>query len=266
MQEKNLAPIATPEAARAEAEFLFNAGKRVSDAEKQPIVKEIEGHNYLFFGGNFQRIKPVEPEEEHQPEPFKVISLDGLVEYIKTDVDGIFGDPNRRHIVRVSGVKTVQVLTPVTGHYKKRYVVAQCDALVPEFPFDTYMDAEDFQIRVQTRFEQSENRALVLKLSGSLRNEQSMQTADDGVSQKVTINKGVATASDIVVKNPVELTPLRTFHEVQQPSSPFVLRFNESAEVALFEGDGGAWKLKAVQNIRDWLRQELAGYNVEIIA
>lgn len=43
-------------------------------------------------------------------------------------------------------------------------------------------------------------------------------------------------------------------------------RFNERAEVALFEGDGGAWMLKAVENIRDWLTAALKGYNVEVIA
>jgi len=45
-----------------------------------------------------------------------------------------------------------------------------------------------------------------------------------------------------------------------------ILRFNENANAALFEGDGGAWKLRAVQNIRNWLVESLAGCNVEIIA
>ena len=91
-----------------------------------------------------------------------------------------------------------------------------------------------------------------------------MQTADDGVSQKVTINKGVVTAEDVTIKNPVYLVPLRTFYEVEQPASPFVLRFNEGADVALFEGDGGAWKLKAVKNIKDWLDNQLKDCNVEV--
>jgi|LSQX01.3.fsa_nt_gb hypothetical protein len=68
------------------------------------------------------------------------------------------------------------------------------------------------------------------------------------------------------VFDPVELTPLRTFHEVEQPSNPFVLRFSENAQAALFEGDGGAWMLTAVENIRAWLADALTGYNVEVIA
>lgn len=256
----------TPETARAETEYLVGVGKSIAEAKEQPIIKEIDGHNYVFFRGQWNRVRTVEPEEDKQPPVFCAFSLSGLVDYIKSDVDGIFGDPERRHIVRVTGVDRVEVLTPVTGYYQKRYLVARCEALVPPIPFDSYMDAESFQIMVQTRFEATENRALVLKLSGSLRNEQTLQTADDGVSQKVTINKGVVTAADVTVKNPVELVPLRTFYEVEQPRSPFVLRFNEDSEVALFEGDGGAWQLRAAQNVRDWLRGQLADCNVVVIA
>ncbi|MEG1813686.1 MAG: hypothetical protein RR296_10455 [Clostridia bacterium] len=254
------------ETARAETEFLVNCGKEIAEAKNNPTVIEINGEQFLFFHGSSQRVKPSDPEEEKQPASFEAFSLQGLVDYIKTDVDGMFKDPERRHIVRVTNVDRVEVITPVTGWHKKRYIVASCNALVPKIPFNTYLDAEDFQIMVQTRFRETDNRALVLKLSGSLRSEQNMQTADDGVSQKVTINKGVATAADVTVKNPVEMFPLRTFYEVEQPASPFVLRFNENAEAALFEGDGGAWKLKAVQNIMGWLSSQLVGCNVEVIA
>ena len=254
------------ETARAREEYLVNVGKEIAESKEYPTIEEIDGHTYVFYRGRCERVKRVEPDEEKQPTVFKAFSLQGLVDFIKADVDGLFKDPERRHIVRVTDVDKVEVLTPVTGFYKKRYIVSECNALVPPIPFNTFKDAEDFQIMVQTRFEDTENRALVLKLSGSLRNEQTMQTADDGVSQKVTINRGVATAADVTVKNPVTLIPLRTFYEVKQPSSPFVLRFNEDSEAALFEGDGGAWKLSAVKNIKDWLEKELAGTNVEVIA
>ena len=254
------------ETARAKEEYLVSVGKEIAEAKEQPIIEEIDGHKYVFFQGRYERVRTIERDEENQPAVFKAFSLQGLVDFIKADVDGLFKDPERRHIVRVTDVDKVEVLTPVTGFYKKRYLVAECNALVPPIPFNTFKDAEDFQIMVQTRFEDTENRALVLKLSGSLRNEQTMQTADDGVSQRVTINKGVATAADVTVKNPVSLIPLRTFYEVKQPASPFVLRFNEDSEAALFEGDGGAWKLKAVKNIKEWLEAELKGCNVEIIA
>lgn len=261
----------TPEAARAQIEYLVEAGKAIANAENEPKIADVDGHKYVFtknMNGHLamNRIKPVEPEEEVHPEIFQAFSLRGLVDYIKTDVDGIFNTEGIRHIVSICGVDCVKVYSPITGYHKQRHVVAECRARNPRIPFDQYMNPEDFQIMVQTRFQESENRKTVLKLSGNLKNEQSMQTADDGVSQKVTIKKGVATAADVIVANPVVLTPLRTFYEVEQPSSPFVLRFSEKAEAALFEGDGGAWMLTAVENIRNWLTTQLYGQNVEVIA
>jgi hypothetical protein len=255
--------ITTPEAVRAETEYLVGVGKDIAKAEGMPHIVEIGGRPYLFFNGRYERIEPIDLPA---PAPMNTFSLSGLVDFIKADVDELFDVPAVRHIVRVVDVETVEVVSPLVGYKNARHLVARCKALVPQIPFDCYMDAEDFSIMVQTRFEQNENRDLVLKLAGSLREEQSMNTADDGFSQKVQISKGVATVGEVIVKNPVVLTPLRTFYEVDQPGSPFVLRFKEGASVALFEGDGGKWKLNAIENIKDWLKERLCGLNVEVIA
>lgn len=253
----------SPEAARAQLEYLVSVGERVANAENGYKIEEIDGQKY-FITRN--QTEPILPEKAPCPDTFYTFSLNGLVDFIEADVDGIFSDPDVRHIVSVCDVDSVKVYSPLVGYHKTRHVIAECKARNPRIPFDSYMDPEDFQIMVQTRFKDSENRKLILKLAGNIKDEQSMQTADDGVSQKVTIKKGVSTVADLIVKNPVELTPLRTFYEVEQPSSPFVLRFSENAKVALFEGDGGAWKLEAVENIKKWLRTKLYGENVHIIA
>lgn len=259
----------TPEAARAEIEYLLTHGMKMQrdyDENQRPQTFTVGDQTYISTGKNYERVKPVLPDRIVKPETFTAFSLDGLLEYIKTDVDGVFKDEKRKHIVRVTSPTKVEVISPTTGYWLERVVVAQCAAVVPDITFGRYMDTDDFQIMVQTCFEESDNRAIVLKLAGSVRKEQSMQTADDGTSQKVTINTGVATASDVIVKNPVILTPFRTFREVHQPESPFILRFNEEARAALFTGDGSAWKLEAVANIAAYLRNNLYGYNVEVIA
>lgn len=254
--------IATPEAARAEVEYLVKIGQEKRAAEEAVQVLDINGEKWTAYKGRLERVKPPHPEK---PDVFKAFSLSGLVDFIKADVDRIFenGVP---HIVRVVSPKRVEVLSPMIGPYHERFIEAECDALVPDIPFGRFQGVDEFQIMLQSRFEDSANRALVLQLSGSLRTEQENKIADDGVSQKVTIKRGVATADDVTVKNPVVLKPLRTFYEVAQPESPFILRFNENANAALFEGDGGAWKLRAVENIRAWLAGKLEGCNVVVIA
>lgn len=260
----------TPEAVRAKEEFLYKAGVNAALREEQlrkpELFEDKFGEQYIYCNGEYRKVELRKPDRIIKAEVFGTFSLDGLIEYIKADPEKLFGDDQPRHIVSVNDPGTVCVIAPQKGYWREREVVAACKAVKPKISFGVYMDSDDFQVMVQTCFMESQNRALVLKLAGSVRKEQNMQTADDGVSQKVTINSGVSTAADVIVKNPVTLTPYRTFHEVEQPESPFVLRFNEDGEAALFEGDGSRWQLEAVENIRKYLEKELAGLNVDVIA
>ena len=258
----------TPEAVRAKEEFLLKTGaqwKEDLDKLKAPILFEDKyGEQYIYHDGEYELVEQQTPDKLVKCTPFVTFSLDGLIDYIRKDPENLFG--SKKHIVWVSSPTFVQVVAPQDGYWKERETVAECTAVIPQITFGRYMDAEDFQVMVQTCFMDSENRAVVLKLAGSVRKEQNMQTADDGVSQKVTINSGISTAADVIVKNPVTLTPYRTFHEVEQPESPFVLRFDEDGNPALFTGDGSKWKLEAVKAIKEYLIKELEGYNVDVIA
>lgn len=54
--------------------------------------------------------------------------------------------------------------------------------------------------------------------------------------------------------------PFRTFIEIEQPESEFLLRAKkgyEGIEFALFEADGGAWKKEAIDNIAAYLKENL---------
>ena len=259
---------ASAEAARAEMQYLYEQGQQsIRDVQEagKPEILEVNGEKYLFADGRIERIKPVLPDRLVKPETFAAFSLDGLIDFIRNDVDKFFMDESAKCIVRVSGPTLVEVITPTSGYWKERTVLARCQATVPNIQFGEYLDPEDFQVMMLAKFHPSENRDLVLKLAGSIRQEQNIERADDGVSQRVTVNQGVATAANVTVKNPVYLIPMRTFPEVDQPESPFVLRFNDKANVALFSGDGGAWKLEAVAKIADYLRSNLMGCNVVVI-
>lgn len=60
-----------------------------------------------------------------------------------------------------------------------------------------------------------------------------------------------------IVKPIVQLKPYRTFIEIDQPESEFLLRLHDGMKVALYEADGGAWKLQARTNIAEYLKTEL---------
>lgn len=99
---------------------------------------------------------------------------------------------------------------------------------------------------------------LVLDFASHLKIEKGAEVQDNGISQMATVRDGVASLAKAKTPNPVTLRPYRTFNEVEQPASQFIFRINKLANLALFEADGGKWKLEAVESIANYLKNELA--------
>ena len=71
----------------------------------------------------------------------------------------------------------------------------------------------------------------------------------NGVTQRVEARQGIALNSMVEVKPRVSLQPFRTFLEVAQPESEFLLRVEKNNGIGFFEADGGVWKLEAKRNV-----------------
>lgn len=119
-------------------------------------------------------------------------------------------------------------------------------------------DDEEFNIMLQSMFIDDADRNLVLDFASHLKIEKGAEVQDNGISQMATVRDGVASLAQAKTPNPVTLRPYRTFNEVEQPASQFVFRINKLANLALFEADGGKWKLEAVESIANYLKNELA--------
>ena len=85
-----------------------------------------------------------------------------------------------------------------------------------------------------------------------------MTTRDNGVSQEVEARTGVSLKQLVQVKPRVQLRPYRTFLEVEQPESEFILRLDNDGNVGLFEADGGMWKMQAKASIVAYFEEKLA--------
>jgi len=93
----------------------------------------------------------------------------------------------------------------------------------------------------------------------------------EGESEAVfsdSIKTGITRVEETEIPNPIILQPYRTFLEIEQPASPFIFRLkagpNEASPVcaALFEADGGVWRLQAITRIRDWIKGAVSGVAV----
>lgn len=195
-----------------------------------------------------------------------VWSLGAVRDYLKENRDSL---PLDKIAVHVASPSVIHVLGPLAGTARTReqFVEAVCSDLMKDF-LGKFMTLEDFLIGLQVRFADADDRKRVLALLSNVKHETVKTAMDDGVTQIVQARAGVALVSDVAVPNPVLLVPYRTFRDVVQPSSLFVLRVQAGhagglPQVGLFEADGGAWRLSAIERVKDWLVTSLpAGVSV----
>ena len=103
----------------------------------------------------------------------------------------------------------------------------------------------------------NEGTAYLLDLLSRMTNENSVSTNDNGVTQTVEARQGVALNAVVEIKPRVMLRPFRTFLEVEQPESEFLLRVDPDEGIGFFEADGGIWKLEAKKNIADYFLKNM---------
>lgn len=79
---------------------------------------------------------------------------------------------------------------------------------------------------------------------------------DNGISTTITTQKGVALQTNAQIRPLVTLKPYRTFQEVEQPESIFLIRINDRG-ISFTEADGGMWRLAARKTIKEYIEQRL---------
>ncbi|MBE7411381.1 MAG: hypothetical protein HS129_04835 [Leptospiraceae bacterium] len=100
----------------------------------------------------------------------------------------------------------------------------------------------------------------LLSLINSISDVNETTVSDDGVSQDVVIKTGLVRKQKDSIKNPIKLTPRRSFAEIEQVSSEFIFRIQKGSNgirFGLFDGDGGAWRIEAMSRIKSWLNDRL---------
>ena len=195
-------------------------------------------------------------DNELRASAIQMNTLTSLVDYLKAGVDKMA----EKMLVQVVSPTKVRVLSMLDAD-RKREELVEVEAMIPDFEYGRYMGNERFIIALQSKFIDNDDRALLLKFAGTVKDESIAEYGDDGVTQKATVKTGITSVGDAIVPNPVKLRPFWTFVEVTQPESAFVFRMRQAdgrgIECAIFEADGGAWKNVAMKSIKEYLQFEL---------
>lgn len=185
------------------------------------------------------------------PNAIGASTLTSLVDYIKGNTDQL-----GKIIIQVKSPTEVYLMSELKED-KHRENYMSCNAIVPRIAFDSFIDTERFNVMLQSNFVKNNAVEQLLIVTGKIRDEAVKETGDDGISQTVTVKTGVASVGAIVVPNPVNLAPYRTFPEIVQPESKFIFRMQKGPLAAIIEADGGAWRNEAMDSIKVFLKTEL---------
>ena len=187
-------------------------------------------------------------------------SLSGLAEMIKQEMS----EYNLPLFVRATSAERVHVFGAIRDDMQRERPFT-AEAKFIDFDFNEYISIENMIICLKSRFAPTEDRDYLVQLLGNITDQQSVQTKDDGITQSATVKSGIQLIGEQRIKPIVTLKPYRTFLEVEQPESDFLIRL-KGGRAALFEADGGAWEREAVKNVADKLRELLEDVpNVHII-
>lgn len=213
---------------------------------KETKTFEINGSTYS--DAELYRVKPV----VDRPSRIDVSGLDGICKLIRTEMEKI----GTKILIHVVSHDEVEVMTTYLGDYS-RNTLYRAKADVPGFS-DGWRDNERALIQLISLFIPGEGVSYLLDLLSRMSEESAVKSSDNGVTQTVEARQGISLNAMIPVKPRVSLCPFRTFLEVRQPESEFLLRVDKDRGIGFFEADGGVWKLEAKQNIADYFHEHLS--------
>lgn len=213
---------------------------------KETKTFEINGQTYA--DAPLTRIPP----HVDRPECIRVSGLDGICKLIRTELAKI----DTVVMVQAKSHNTVEVMTTYLPDFS-RNILYRADADAPGLRTG-FRGREVALIELRSLFIPNEGTAYLLDLLSKMTDENKVSTNDNGVTQTVEARQGVALNAMVEVKPRVMLRPFRTFLEVEQPESEFLLRVDANEGIGFFEADGGIWKLEAKKNIADYFNANLA--------
>lgn len=212
---------------------------------KETKTFEIGGQTYA--DATLTRIPP----HVDRPTCIEVSGLDGICKLIRTELAKL----DTVVMVQAKAHNEVEVMTTYQPDFSRNMLYrARADAPGLRTGF---RGREVALIELRSLFIPSEGTAYLLDLLSRMTDENSVTTRDNGVTQQVEAKQGVSLNVLVDVKPRVQLRPFRTFLEVEQPESEFLIRVDAEEGIGFFEADGGIWKLEAKKNIAKYFETHL---------
>lgn len=238
-----------------ETTVLKDAIKEIEELTKRVSeVREIGEHRYLIYNGSYQEIKP---DMKPRPGSLEFTSLDGLVNTIKSELFDILGATNGGGTLYLCVLDPtyVQAFTGLDEYNRRATVYTANQKIRSSWRGENWFEHEEAMIVLQSQFAQNEGTEYLLDFLSRITDENSVSSDDNGMTQTVQVKKGISLAGRETIRPIVTLKPYRTFLEVEQPESDFLIRIKDGCKVGIIEADGGMWEFAARRNVKEYLEK-----------
>ncbi len=217
----------------------------------QPLIRSIEGSTFRITSNG--DVKEILPTIFH-PDTLPLNSLDALVKMVRTEAS----EQDTPLYITIPDHMTVRCFgQPDADTRCFRQVYYEVKATdVPGWDSGVKLGFEEMQIALRTRFQETPDALYAMKLLSDITSGGKITLNDNGIATSVVTQKGVALQSNEAIRPIVKLKPYRTFQEVEQPESAFLIRVSERG-ISFTEADGGMWKLTARETIKKFLEERL---------
>lgn len=217
----------------------------------QPLIRGVGESTFVIAAdGEATELLP----RIFHPDTLPLNSLDALVKLVKTEASEL----DAPLYITIPDHMTVRCFgQPDAGARQFRQVYYEAHATdVPGWEPKAQLGFEEAQIALRTRFQESKDTLYAMKLLSDICCGAKVIYNDNGIATTVTTQKGVALQTNEQIRPLVSLRPYRTFQEVEQPESIFLIRLNDRG-ISFTEADGGMWKLTARETVKKFLEERL---------
>lgn len=225
--------------------------KHIQETTK-PVIYEADGVKYVISSdGEAKELRP----EIDIIDTITLNSLDALVKLVRSEA------------VRAESPLYITIPDHMTVlcfgrpypdfRFKRTYYYKATATDVPGWDAKVNLPFEEMQIALRTRFQETNDTPYVQKLLSEISTGAKITFNDNGIATTIVTKKGIDLQANETIRPIVSLRPYRTFQEVEQPESVFLIRINDRG-ITFVEADGGMWKLKARETIKTYLETRLA--------
>lgn len=232
--------------------MLKAAIEKIQEMAK-PIIQNVDGRMFAITAESIDEIRPT----QDRPECLDLNSLDALVKLVKTEALKRYDSPIYLTIPNHEAVICFSQPEGLEGRFARISYYCAKATDVPGWEARTQLSFEEAMIALRTRFQPTPDTEYALKLLSEITTGAKITFNDNGVATSVVKKQGIDLQSNQAIRPIVILKPYRTFQEVEQPASQFLIRVSDRG-ISFIEADGGMWKLAARETIKAYLEEAFA--------